>query len=109
MKAALNRIVWVVAIILASVATANAQSTPDDSELGTAHDLHVITNEWNAWFNEPTSENAYIGDFMDEFAVPQSGQNGLNRLETWYWWASHHPAEVNEYVERRDDELGEQE
>lgn len=86
-----------------------AQSTVDDSALGTAHDLYEVTVEWNGWFNNPTSENAFIGDYMEEFNVPQSGQNGLNRMETWYWWASNHPSEVDEYIERREDEWGEQE
>lgn len=85
------------------------QSNPSDAELGNAHDLAQITQEWNAWFKAPTPENAFIGEFMQEYQVPQSGQNGLNRLETWYWWASHHPVQIDEYVERRNNFLSQEE
>ena len=82
-----------------------AQST-SDSDLSLGYEPLDIVNEWDAWHQSPTSENAFIGEFMEEFQVPQSGQNGLNRREVWYWWVSHHPSEVNEYIDRRDQEQG---
>lgn len=87
-----------------SLGAAAQQATPADSELGNAYDLYEVTQEWKAWFKQPTPANAFIGEFMQEFDVPQSGQDGLNRVETWYWWASHHPVQVGEYIERRDSQ-----
>lgn len=83
--------------------TAAGQSVGSDLETGLSYDPYQISQEWNAWHETSTPENAFIGDFMVEFNVPQTTVNpGLSLQRTWQWWASHNQAAVEEYIARRD-------
>ena len=92
-----------VAILSLLGMAASAQTGYSDLNLGLSYDPYEITVEWDEWYQEETEENAYIGEFMQEYDVPQSGQNGLSRKEIWYWWISNNPDEVEEYIQRRDE------
>ena len=102
MKAMIKNLT-ILAIFCLAGTGAFAQST-DDTSMGNAHDLSEIVNEWNDWHANPTPQNAFIEDFMQDHNVPQKGQDGLNRKEVWYWWASHHPVQVQDYIDRRDSQ-----
>lgn len=92
--------------IFALMATGQAQSAASTDEVDLGYNPLSIVEEWEQWHIDPTVENAFVGQFLDEFNVPKKGGNGLNRKETWYWWVSHHPVEVKEYISRRDAQAG---
>lgn len=79
-----------------------AQQTYPDQDLGLGYEPSEIVDEWNEWYTNPTPANAFIEDFMDDYSVPQQGQHGLNRKDTWYWWISHHETEIDDYIDRKD-------
>lgn len=79
-----------------------AQQTDDEKNLGLSYIPQEIVDEWDEWYTNPTQEKEFIEAFMKEFDVPQEGMHSLNRLQTWYWWVSHHEYEVKEYMSRRD-------
>jgi hypothetical protein len=89
------------ALAVGSYDDLKAQSSYPDAVAVESTDLNSIVEEWKAWQLEPNQDNAFIGEFLDEYTVPQSGQNGLNKMETWYWWASNHPQAIADYLERR--------
>lgn len=83
---------------------AQSQTQTVDMDLGLGYDPRQIAEEWDDWFNEPSSENEFIGAFMQLHEVPQEGLYGLTRLETWIWWSTHHPTEVFAYINERDQQ-----
>lgn len=104
MKATLIKYIMSSLFAMALSVGAFAQSTTNDSEMGNAHDLDQIVDEWNEWHTNPTPQNAFVEEFLNDYNVPKSGQHGLNRKETWFWWASHHPVEVQEYIDRKNNQ-----
>ena len=101
-----HRIFILLISFFALMGTGLAQSATTTDEVDLGFDPLSIVEEWEQWRVEPTVENAFVGQFMDEFNVPKKGSNGLNRKETWYWWVSHHPEEVKEYILRREAQSG---
>jgi hypothetical protein len=92
--------------LTAPLVNAQTSSTQpaDDLDLGLGYVPQEIVDEWNDWYTNPTPANAFIADFMVNYNVPQTGLYGLTRLETWYWWASHHPQQVFAYMSLRDQQ-----
>lgn len=80
------------------------QSVASDLNLGLGYEPEEIVSEWDEWYTNPTQENAFIADFMQQYDVPQTGLHGLTRLETWTWWTFHHQTEVNAYITLRDQQ-----
>ena len=102
MKSTILTIISVIAISAMSFAQSSAnQSAPADTELGLSYDMYEVVLEWDEWKQTPTAQNAWIGNYIEEFDVPTSGQNGLGRKETWFNWVSHHQAAMDEYLVRR--------
>ena len=103
MKSTILTILSVIAISAMSMAQSSGQSAPADTELGLTYDMYEVVLEWDEWKTNPTAQNEWIGEFIDEFDVPTSGANGLNRQETWYNWMSHHQTEMDEYLVRKSE------
>lgn len=102
MKSIILTILSVVAISAMSFAQSSGnQSAPADTELGLSYDMYEVVQDWDDWNQNPTSENAWIGEFIEEFDVPTSAMNGLNKKETWFNWMSHHQAAMDEYLLRQ--------
>lgn len=107
MKTTLRYVILILALGFTAPAvyaqTPSAQAA-DDLDLGLGYIPQEIVDEWDEWFTNPTPANAFIADFMINYNVPQTGLYGLTRLETWYWWASHHPQQVFAYMSLRDQQ-----
>jgi hypothetical protein len=99
--------ILLVAIVLSAAGfSVQAQTQPPaaDLDLGLGYEPQEIVDEWDEWYTNPSEENEFIADFMQQYNVPQKGLHGLTRLETWYWWASHHPYQVFAYINLRDQQ-----
>jgi hypothetical protein len=103
-----NLQILLVALVLSAVGfSAQAQAPAPaaaDLDLGLGYEPQEIVDEWDEWYTNPTEENEFIADFMQQHNVPQTGLHGLTRLETWYWWASHHAYQVFAYINLRDQQ-----
>jgi len=98
--------VMILGLLFAWGNEASAQTQPQaaDLDLNLGYEPQTIVDEWDAWFNSPNPSASFIQDFMDQNQVPQEGLYGLTRKETWYWWASHHPYQVHQYMTLRDQQ-----
>jgi len=89
--------------MLFSMSAFAQNATADDEQPTLSYDTYQIATEWNEWHETPSAANAFIGEFMIEFNVPQATVNpGLTLFKTWQWWAAHNEAAVEEYISRRD-------
>lgn len=90
-------------VIGAQAQNVNQQVEYPDAQQTLSYDIYEVVMEWDAWKSQETSANEFVGDFLEDFEVPLSGQHGLNRQETWYWWISNHPEDMDEYFERKEE------
>ena len=98
-------ILVVLAVMFGFSGFAQSTNVADDEQPILSYDTYAIATEWNAWHETPNAANAFIGEFMTEFNVPQTTVNpGLTLFKTWQWWASHNEAAVEEYISRRDNQ-----
>lgn len=103
----ISQILFVTLLLSTAAFGVQAQSNQPpaaDLDLGLGYEPQEIVDEWDEWYTNPTQENAFIAGFMEQYDVPQTGLHGLTRLETWYWWASHHPYQVFAYINLRDQQ-----
>jgi len=79
--------------MLFSMSAFAQNATADDEQPTLSYDTYQIATEWNEWHETPTAANAFIGEFIIEFNVPQATVNpGLTLFKTWQWWAAHNEA-----------------
>lgn len=80
-------------------AHAQAQSADQDVAAVLGYDPVAVLDDWKSWEANQTASNAYVGEFMSKFEVPQAGLYGLGLHDTWYWWISNHQDEIlNQYL-----------